>query len=264
MAIWRFFGLVVSALALVSCGQSNRLEDFQAGETGRVVRVIDGDALVLDTGQSVRLVGVEAPSFGRDGRADQPFARESHRILEDLVLGRQVQLQYAGLTRDRYDRALAHVTTIDRLGPRYWVNLELVSMGAGRVRTYPDTARGSLPLFEAERDARQAQSGLWSLRAYSIADARDVETIDIGFTILTGILGPREAPPFDDTACARDLLGSSVTVVVELAAMRACDLEAGLKVEVRGWYRSGRLNLNSAENLQSQGRAAIASRDPIR
>jgi len=38
------------------------LAGTQPGEHGRVVRVIDGDALVLDTGQSVRLVGIEAPA----------------------------------------------------------------------------------------------------------------------------------------------------------------------------------------------------------
>ena len=32
------------------------------GEAGRVVRIIDGDALVLDTGLVVRLAGIEAPT----------------------------------------------------------------------------------------------------------------------------------------------------------------------------------------------------------
>ncbi|MEL6567525.1 MAG: thermonuclease family protein [Pseudomonadota bacterium] len=259
MKFWVVIRLMVFGALLAACARSTGLEDFQEGETGRVVRVIDGDALVLDTGQSVRLVGIEAPAFGRDGRADQPFAQDSQRMLEDLVLGRQVQLHYAGLTRDRYDRALAHVATTDRLGPRYWVNQELVSRGAVRVRTYPDTARGSAPLFQAEQDARTAGTGLWALSAYRVGDARDADPDASGFTVLFGILGPRDAPPFDDTSCARDLLGSRLTLVVERPAMAVCDLEPGLRVEVRGWHRNGRISINSAENVQAMGGVAMAA-----
>ncbi|MEL7481508.1 MAG: hypothetical protein AAGJ29_08095, partial [Pseudomonadota bacterium] len=52
------------------------------GEVGRVVRVIDGDALVLDTGLVVRLAGIEAPSPERRGRRGQPYADTSARVLE--------------------------------------------------------------------------------------------------------------------------------------------------------------------------------------
>jgi endonuclease YncB( thermonuclease family) len=48
--------------ALAACSAPDPLAGTQPGEHGRVVRVIDGDALVLDTGQSVRLVGIEAPA----------------------------------------------------------------------------------------------------------------------------------------------------------------------------------------------------------
>ncbi|MEL6956388.1 MAG: thermonuclease family protein [Pseudomonadota bacterium] len=260
LAIWRTVFVVAIALALSGCGGPRPLEDFQPGERGRVVRVSDGDALVLDTGQSVRLVGIEAPGFGRDGREDSAYAREAHRVLEDLVLGREVQLHYAGLTRDRYDRALAHVTTVDRLGPAYWINLELIERGAVRVRSYPDTARGSDQLYEVEEEARLAGQGLWALADYRVEDARDFDTSTTGLVILTAILGPREPAPFDDTACARHLLGSAITVTVERPAMDACDLEAGLRVQVRGWHRDGRLRLNAAQNLRPLAPAAIAAR----
>ncbi|MEH6411849.1 MAG: hypothetical protein V7741_15080 [Hyphomonas sp.] len=56
-------GLLVLALAtLAACSAPNPLAETQPGEHGRVVRVIDGDALVLDTRQSVRLIGIEAPA----------------------------------------------------------------------------------------------------------------------------------------------------------------------------------------------------------
>lgn len=255
--------IFLAGLVLVSaCGRESPLDAFEPGERGRVVRVIDGDALVLDTGQSVRLVGIEAPSRGREGRPDQPYQGEAARLLEDLTLGREVRLHYAGLTRDRYDRALAHVATDDRLGPQVWVNLEMVEAGAARVRLYPDTSRGADPLFEAETRARDARRGLWALGAYDVEDARDVATGQRGFVILSGVLGPR-APSDDlDVSCLRDLMGSQLRVSVQASAMSACDLPLGLRVEVRGWISAGEIELNAAGNLRATGEAPVAMAGP--
>ena len=101
--------VLLLTLIISACGRSSPLDEMEPGERGRVVRILDGDALVLDTGQSVRLVGVEAPVLRPRSGEPEPFAVESARMLEDMVLGRDVQLFYPGLTRDRYDRALAHV-----------------------------------------------------------------------------------------------------------------------------------------------------------
>lgn len=251
--------IVLAGLMLVSgCQREGPLDAFEPGERGRVVRVIDGDALVLDTGQSVRLIGIEAPSRGRDGRPDQPYQSEAARLLEDLTLGREVRLHYAGLTRDRYDRALAHVVTDDRLGPQAWVNFALVEAGAARVRLYPDTSKGSDPLFEAETRARSQRRGLWALGAYAIEDARDIDRGQRGFVILSGVLGPRAPSDDAEASCLRDLMGSQLRVRVEASAMSTCDLPLGLRVEVRGWLSSGEVELNAAGNLRQTGEAPVA------
>ena len=245
-----FLFLLPGLLAVTACGGGDPMQGFQPGEVGRVVRVMDGDSVVLDTGQSVRLVGIEAPAFGRDGVPDEPHAEESRRRLEDMVLGRRVRLYYAGLTRDRYDRALAHVRTEDRLGPVIWANEALAGEGAVRVRAYPDTAFGVEHLFEAEQQARADRLGLWALSYYRVRDARDLDAQPAGFLVLAGILAPRRPAPFDDTACQRALMGSEVTIIVDAPAMAACDMDTGLRVEARGWYRDGRVRLNAAVNLR--------------
>ena len=68
---------------------------------------------MLDTGQSVRLASIEAPARPYKERAGEPFQEEARRMLEDMALGREVQLFYGGLTRDRHDRALAQIRTRD-------------------------------------------------------------------------------------------------------------------------------------------------------
>jgi len=145
--------------ALAACSAPDPLADTQLGEHGRVVRVIDGDEMVLDTGQSVRLVGIEAPAGPYKDREGAPFLKESRRMLEDMALGREMQLFYAGLTRDRYDRALAHVMTTDALGPDLWLNREMVERGGARV--YPDMAGANDLLLAPEAEARAAGRGLW-------------------------------------------------------------------------------------------------------
>lgn len=236
-------------------------DEMEAGERGRVVRVIDGDSLVLNTGQTVRLVGLEAPSFGRRDRPDQPHATESHRLLEDLTLGREVQLYYGGLTRDRYDRALAHLVTDDGLGPRLWINRELLARGGARFRAYPDTERGLDPLRLAEADAIADAAGLWRERDYAIEDARDLQEADRGFLITHAILGARAPARGEDDICWRDFLGSQIGMGVAPAAMAACDLPAGLRVRVRGWHNSGRLSLEAASNLLVLDETPVAIAD---
>ena len=108
----RLFALAI-CIFITGCAPPSPLPDMQPGEQGRVVKIIDGDALVLESGQSVRLVSVLAPVLYPRDRPPDRYAGESARALEDLALGRRVQLFYPGLTRDRYDRALADSQTLD-------------------------------------------------------------------------------------------------------------------------------------------------------
>ena len=159
MPHWSVLGLVVS---LAACSASSTFPDMQPGETGRVVRIIDGDALVLENGQSVRLVSIEAPALYPRDRPAEPYAAESARVLEDLALGRRVQLFYPGITRDRYDRALAHVRTIDGSGPAVWLNEAMIARGGAWVRLYPDTAARGDELLTLEQTVRDAAQGVWA------------------------------------------------------------------------------------------------------
>ncbi|MEM7768775.1 MAG: thermonuclease family protein [Pseudomonadota bacterium] len=265
-AVWSKPGPIARTVALVlslglttplaGCGAPDPLAELVPGERGRVVRVIDGDALVLDTGQSVRLVSVEAPALAWRDRAGQPFAAEAKRMLEDLVLGREVQLYYAGLSRDRYDRALAHVVTIDALGPEVWLNRDLVLRGAARVRVYPDTARGAEGLLGAERTARETGAGLWSLPEYQVTWAADMDRDVRGFVLVDGILGEARLPPPEGEtdnrrprACVRSLLGSALRVGVQGSAVGVCEMAAGTRVRVRGYLRNGEIEITHPLNV---------------
>ena len=255
-------GLAAWAFALImvtGCGKAGPLSEMEPGERGRVVRIIDGDALVLDTGQSVRLVGLEAPAMNWRDEDPDPFAEDASRMLEDMVMGREVRLYYPGLTRDRYDRALAHVETADAKGPDLWVNKEMLRRGGARLRIYPDTSAGSEVLVEAERAARIERAGLWEEAAYLPLRASAIDPDTRGFlTVLVELGG--EAPISTETygdrpVCARSTVDRTLVIDIAKSAEALCHLPFGTVGEVRGWVSGGRLDLVHPLHFESQSSA---------
>ncbi|WP_084421104.1 thermonuclease family protein [Henriciella litoralis] len=243
-----FIAIAIALVLATACAPASPLSKMETGETGRVVRVIDGDALVLDTGQSVRLVGIEAPVLNSRYDDPQPYAESAQRALEDMVMGRQVKLYYPGLTRDRYDRALAHIKTDDANGPELWVNLELARRGAARVRLYPDTDGAGAELLEAEAAARADGRGLWALNAYRPKQANAITGDERGFVLARGRIGAkaeiRENSREDRVpVCARSIEGARLVLDVMVTASAVCDLPGGMPVEMRGWVSSGRMEI---------------------
>ena len=173
-----------------------------------------------------------------------------------MALGRRVRLYYPGLTRDRYDRALAHVVTIDGAGPALWLNLELVARGAARVRLYPDTAARGGELLQAEADARASRTGLWALRAYAAYPADAVASDLRGFTLVQGQLGQVLAGGLDrrgEITCRRTLAGSPLVVDVRGPAQAVCEAPAGTSYRLRGWVSDGRLDLVVSAHAEPAG-----------
>ena len=68
-----------------------------------VSRVIDGDTLELETGERVRLIGVDAPEIG------EPSAAAATRFVRDLVEGRTIWLEADGNNTDAFGRLRRYV-----------------------------------------------------------------------------------------------------------------------------------------------------------
>ncbi len=129
---------------------------------GTVVRVVDGDTLHvrverLHDGKrrgrtvKVRLYGVDAPE------REQPFGALSTRMLERLVLGREVEM--AKVTRDDFGRTVALVRVDGRD-----VTSEMIRSGHGwAFRVYLGKLYGDRTYCALEYEARGARAGLWAL-----------------------------------------------------------------------------------------------------
>ncbi|GIS91411.1 MAG: hypothetical protein CM1200mP20_14520 [Pseudomonadota bacterium] len=99
------------ALYLVLCVSS--LAQSAHVRQAQVRHVVDGDTLVLDNGETVRLAGINAPELGQKGQPDQPLAAEATRALRELVGAGTVVVEEAMEREDRHGRTLAYLTTTD-------------------------------------------------------------------------------------------------------------------------------------------------------
>ena len=132
--------------------------------TGRaVVRVVDGDTIVLDGDETVRLIGVDTPETKSSQLPVQRFGREATDFLRKKLEGAAVRLECGPDRRDVYGRTLAYVYVGDRL-----INKEIIGRGYGyAMAKYPHPRLEEF--VAAERRARAGQRGLWN---YSLTDAR--------------------------------------------------------------------------------------------
>jgi endonuclease YncB( thermonuclease family) len=145
------------------------------GEAGEVVRIIDGDTLVLDDGTEVRLIGIQAPKLplDRPGFVAWPLAEEAKAALEKLALGQAAIVRYGGTLRDRYGRALGQVMIRLETGEDIWLQRAMLEAGLARVYSFPDNRQCLGLLFEAERASRKSGLGVWNDPYYAIRAAID-------------------------------------------------------------------------------------------
>jgi endonuclease YncB( thermonuclease family) len=115
----------------------------------RVIRVTDGDSIVVESGGNevkVRLADIDAPEL------DQPYGEEAKGALVAMVDARNVRLEL--VSGGAYRRIIANVFVDDRD-----VAAELVVEGLAWVRR----AYGPSPeLIGLEESARSAGQGLWA------------------------------------------------------------------------------------------------------
>lgn len=147
----------------------------------RVVHVIDGDTVVLAEGHHVRLIGLDAPELGHDGRPSQPFAR---RALVGLLAGShdRVELRYGQVSHDRYGRTLAYLC----LPSGASVTADLLREGLAVAFTVPPNLWNLACYERAESSARRAHRGIWSLPRYQPIGTRDLPAGAKGFHIVRG------------------------------------------------------------------------------
>jgi micrococcal nuclease len=121
-----------------------------------VARVIDGDTLVLDSGERVRLLLVDTPEI-TNGKHDC-YGAEAAAFTASLVAGRSVELTYdEAACTDRYGRTLGYVAA-DGIE----VNAALVTRGyACLLYLAPGGQARREEFVRDEAEAKTGRRGMW-------------------------------------------------------------------------------------------------------
>ncbi|MBU7046108.1 MAG: thermonuclease family protein [Theionarchaea archaeon] len=113
--------------------------------------VIDGDTLRLENGETVRLIGIDAPELL------QPGGEKSREYLAQLILGKRVALEKGYEERDKYNRLLRFVY-IGSL----CVNEEMIRQGYAEARYMSSDDPKREHYLRLEMKAESEKAGLWS------------------------------------------------------------------------------------------------------
>ncbi|MCU7843444.1 MAG: thermonuclease family protein [Candidatus Thiodiazotropha sp. (ex Monitilora ramsayi)] len=150
-------------------------------EKVEVVSVLDGDTLRLRDGRIIRLIGIDTPELGRDGRPDMAGATEAKAVMQRLI-GESRNLLYLRKgreKRDRHRRWLAHLYTFESVN----ISAEMLRRGLGYQITVPPNLAHLSCYRSAETEARKSSSGLWR---YPVRSADSLAGDETGFHILRG------------------------------------------------------------------------------
>ena len=146
------FLLVLALLCLLSSGFPLDAKEKEY----TVTKVIDGNTVVLETGDIVKYLGIQAPPTKKNEGGPEFYSREAARQNKNLVLLKKVRLEFDVNRKDAEGRLLAYVHVKNT-----FVNGELVRLGCARAAVKPPDVKYRDLLLRYEEDASKHYVGLW-------------------------------------------------------------------------------------------------------
>lgn len=134
-------------------------------------RVIDGDTLLLKSGEKVRLIGINTPEVESRFSQPQPGGEAAKNWLKKTLRTPFVWLEYDEQAFDKYERRLAHVF----LESGEYVNAMLLEQGQAMLTLIPPNLRYAKRLITAQTKAEQDRRGVWQLPAYQLQAADNLK-----------------------------------------------------------------------------------------
>ncbi|WP_295623516.1 thermonuclease family protein [uncultured Nitrosomonas sp.] len=195
-----------------------------------VVRVYDGDTIILEDKKQIRLLGINTPEIESRLRAEEPGGVAAKKWLQAQLQENKVYLEYDQTKRDKYKRLLAHVFTPD--GKH--INQALLENGLAFVSIIPPNVRYSDKLIQAQQQAEKQKLGIWSMPDYQPKPIAQIANHNKGWQRFTGapasIKKSRKYTRliFDDKIDIR-ILNTNLDLFPALSTY------VGKSLEIRGW-----------------------------
>ncbi|MEJ2760062.1 MAG: thermonuclease family protein [Gammaproteobacteria bacterium] len=149
----------------------------------RIDYVIDGDTVILHSGEHLRLIGLDTPEINHEGGPSEPGALVARRYLVHLLAGAgPYPVIYGRERHDHYGRRLGHLFLPDGVN----VQALLLRHGYATPLTIPPNMRFLDCYRAAAGAARTARRGIWRLPRYRPVDASALDAGTRGYHIVRG------------------------------------------------------------------------------
>lgn len=125
--------------------------------SGRVAEVFDGDTILLDSGEKIRYLGIDAPELTHDGNPADCHGTEAKEVNAGFVFHKRVTLQYDKEHQDVHGRLLAYVFSPEGK----CVNAELLRGGHAYVYRTSEGFSKLSEFLSCQRDAMHSRRGMW-------------------------------------------------------------------------------------------------------
>ncbi len=136
----------------------------QAEDTYSVIRVVDGDTIIVNidgVDERVRLIGVDTPeSVHPDAARNVEYGEIASDFTREHLEGENVSLEYDVQERDRYGRILAYVYLEGEM-----FNKILLGKGHAKVATYPPNVKYVDDFTAIQKQAQKDMKGVWAYDA---------------------------------------------------------------------------------------------------
>jgi len=121
-----------------------------------VTRIIDGDTIEIETGEKVRLIGIDTPETVHPSKPVECMGKEASARTKELIENKKVRLEKDVSETDKYGRLLRYIWLDGEL-----INEKLVREGFANSSSYPPDIKYQERFNKAERYAVENNLGLW-------------------------------------------------------------------------------------------------------
>lgn len=121
-----------------------------------VTKVIDGDSIIIDSGEEIRYIGIDTAEIVSPNEKFQCFGDVARIYNEELVLGKTITIQQEISDTDTAGRSLRHVYVDNQL-----VSILLLEQGLARTYSVPPDIGLHLLFQHVEEIAKQRGRGVW-------------------------------------------------------------------------------------------------------
>jgi len=150
--VFKFLLALLGGLLLVIAGlfvgrsqlkQSPAIESIPVRTVrhGVVDYVIDGDTIVLESGERIRYLGIDAPE------KDKPFFAQATAENKKLVEDQEVSFELDVQEKDKYGRTLAYIWLEGKM-----INLELAKLEYVEILVFPPNLKYQDEFLEIKKD----------------------------------------------------------------------------------------------------------------